>query len=66
MMSLADGTLTVSDKFVGKGDASVEKALTVTGTFIGKGNATLGSNVTVAGGSETQKTTGGNTLTSRG
>jgi hypothetical protein len=46
MMSLSDGTLTVSDKFVGKGDASIEKTLTVTGAFIGKADATLRSSLT--------------------
>ena len=62
MMSLSDGTLTVSDRIVGNGDATVGKALTVNGTFTGNGNATLGNSLTVAGGSATQTTAGGNTL----
>ncbi len=62
MMSLSDGTLTVSDKFVGKGDAAVEKGLTVGGAFVDKGDATLGKSLTVAGGVATQKTAGANTL----
>lgn len=62
MMSLTDGTLTVSDKFVGKGDATIEKSLTANGSFTGKGDATLGRSLTLAGGLEAQKTAGANTL----
>ncbi|MGH7226128.1 MAG: hypothetical protein ACRELF_23175, partial [Gemmataceae bacterium] len=49
-------------RFVGKGDATVEKDLTVDLRFVGKGDTTLAKSLTVSGGVATQKTAGANTL----